>query len=131
MDIKKETKNLKILIVDDEKGVRETLNFVLTRKRYVVEEAENGKDALKKISKNKPDIILLDAMMPVMDGFETCRRLRANIDTQNIPIIFCSATHINEAKSGKVKVDDYIEKPFTVANLCKKIDTLLKNKKRE
>ncbi|OPX29318.1 MAG: hypothetical protein B1H08_04175 [Candidatus Omnitrophica bacterium 4484_171] len=130
MDVKKHKDKIKILIVEDDEAVRETLSFIFVSREYAVEEAGNGKEALEKISKNKPHIILLDAMMSVMDGFETYRQLRANPDTRNIPIIFCTATHIDKLKKGKVRVDDYIEKPFSVETLCKKINRALKRKKK-
>jgi CheY-like chemotaxis protein len=83
---------LKVLIVDDKESVREALKSGLSRKNvFVVEEAENGKEALEKLARNKPDIILLDVTMPVMDGFQTYRELRENQETKNIPVIFLSA----------------------------------------
>jgi DNA-binding response OmpR family regulator len=118
-------RQMKILIVDDDSNARKMLNYTLTRRGYRVEEAGNGREALEKIAEDKPDIILLDAMMPIMDGFKTCRRLRANPDTRNIPIIFCTGTHIDKVKEGKIKVDDYMEKPLSIDKLCKKIDKIL------
>ena len=99
-------KNLKILVVDDDKSVRSLLNIVFARKHFVMEEAENGEEALKKVIVSKPDIILLDGTMPEMDGFETCKRLRENKKTQNIPIIFCTSTCVAELIERKVEFDE-------------------------
>lgn len=117
-----------VLIVDDDEGVRSALKCVLSKKGYMVKEAENGKKALEKIAKNKPDVIILDARMPIMDGFKTCRCLRSGLETRDIPIIFCTATGIEEAKTRKIDVDDYIEKPFSMQDLYEKVHNLLKKK---
>ena len=118
-------RKVKILIVDDDEAIGNMLSSILAKKGFEIEGAGNGKEALEKAAGNKPDLILLDAVMPVMDGFETCRQLRENPKTQTIPIIFCSATHIEEAKKRKTEVDNYIEKPFSLGNLCNKIHNVL------
>ena len=118
----------RILIVDDDAAIRDILGFMLTEEKFIVEKAKNGKEALKKIGENKPDLIILDYIMPVMNGFETCRRLKNNPITQNIPIILCTATHIKEAEGKQIKIDDYIEKPFTLEKICKKIYKILEKK---
>ena len=74
-------KYTKLLVVDDNEGLRGLLAYMLKRREFKVEEAANGKEALKKIYKNKPDIIILDAMMPEMNGFELCRCLREDKET--------------------------------------------------
>lgn len=124
--IKKEL-GKKILIVDNDTETRNILGSILTRKKFIVEKAGNGKEALEKIKKNKPDLILLDYIMPVMDGFETWGHLKSNPQTQNIPIILCTTTHIEKGKDGRIKVNDYLEKPFTIEEVCKKINKILKN----
>ncbi|MFH1782809.1 MAG: response regulator [Candidatus Omnitrophota bacterium] len=121
-------KNIKILIVDDNKSFRDILTITLSLEGFMVEGAGNGKEALDKVSRDIPDLILLDCIMPVMDGFETYRELKGNPKTENIPIIFCSATDIEEIKKRKIKADGYIEKPFTVESLFRKIDKIIKNK---
>ncbi|MBU1121804.1 MAG: response regulator, partial [Candidatus Omnitrophica bacterium] len=85
-------------------------------------------EALEKVAESKPDIILLDGLMPGMDGFQTCRHLRENPETKDVSIIFCSATHIEEVKKRKVAVDAYLEKPFSIEKLCEKIDEILELK---
>lgn len=118
-----------ILLVDDDEGVRKALKSGLSRKGYVLDEAENGRQALEKISKNRPDLILLDGRMPVMDGFKTCQCLRKNPQTKDIAIIFCSGISVTLAKRRGIRADDYIEKPLSLDNLLKKISKILKKKK--
>lgn len=122
-------KYTKLLIVDDNEGLRSLLAYMLKRREFEVDEAANGKEALKKIYKNKPDIILLDAMMPEMNGFELCRHLRKDKETYDISIIFCTAVDTKDASKEDVTFDDYIEKPFSVEKLCEKIDRLIKRRK--
>jgi len=121
-------RKIRLLIVDDNEAVRTTLRFMLSGNKFVTDEAENGKKALEKITRNRPDIIILDGEMPVMDGVETYRRLKRNPETKRIPIIFCTAAHIAEVKMRKIEADDYLEKPFSREILCKKIRRILKNK---
>jgi two-component system alkaline phosphatase synthesis response regulator PhoP len=112
---------VKIIIIDDDESVRAVLRVALNRRKFIVEEACNGKEGLEKIKKNKPDIIILDGIMPVMDGIQTCRILKGNPETRKIPVIFCSATHIKSIKESKIKADEYIEKPFSFEVLYEKI----------
>ena len=123
---------IKVLIVDDEENARYILNLKLTtKKQFIVEEAENGKDALDKVVANKPDIILLDVMMPEMDGFETCKHLKENKKTEDIPIIFLTAkTRTTDVIQGiRVGVDDYITKPYDFNDLYERIIKLIKSQK--
>lgn len=122
-------KNLKILIVDDDKALRGILNSALSLKGFVVEEAGNGRDALERISVIKPDLVILDCIMPVMDGFETCRWLKIDPKTQDIPVIFYSATHIEEARKLELGADDYLEKPFSIKEFFVKVDRVIKKQK--
>jgi DNA-binding response OmpR family regulator len=127
-----EKKSVKVLVVDDEENARYILNLKLTmKKNFVVEEAENGKVALEKVSKNKPDIIILDVMMPEMDGYETCRLLKASPDTDDIPIIFLTAkTRTTDIIQGiRVGVDDYIMKPYDFDDLYARMIKILDSTK--
>ena len=121
-------KYTKLLVVDDNEGLRGLLAYMLKRREFKVEEAANGKEALKKIYKNKPDIIILDAMMPEMNGFELCRCLREDKETHDISIIFCTALDRKDASKENITFDDYIEKPFSVEKLCQKINRLIKKR---
>src|SRR5580692_3461490 len=80
-----------VLVVDDEERNRTLLRDPLEALGHQVEEAENGMEALQRIAARPPDVILLDLMMPRMDGFEVCRRIRANIKTAHIPILIITA----------------------------------------
>lgn len=119
-----EDKQIKILIVDDDLCITGILRHMLVRRGYQVEEAEDGRQALNKIDQNKPDIILLDAIMPGMDGFETYRRLKENPDTRDIPIIFCADMPVTE----KIKVEVYLKKPLSIEELYAKITEIAHKK---
>jgi DNA-binding response OmpR family regulator len=123
---------LKVLIVDDKESVREALKSGLSKKNvFVVEEAEDGKEALEKLARNKPDIILLDVTMPVMDGFQTYRELRENQETKNIPVIFLTARPYKDiVQNIPLSVDEYIEKPFNCEELYARINKIVKSEKK-
>ena len=111
---------IKVLVVDDEKNVRYILNLKLAMKKvFSVEVAANGKEALEKIRVNKPDLIILDVMLPGMDGFEVCRILKKGQETSTIPVIFLTAMNqVNDViRSIRVGVDDYITKPYEFEDL--------------
>ncbi len=124
-------KGTKILIVDDEENVREVISYLLGERGFIIEEAKDGKEALKKAEECKPDIIILDVSMPGMNGIQTRKQLRKNLHTQNIPIIFLSAekciTEVVQNTPGAPI--EYIEKPFNLAHLFNRIDYLLTNRK--
>lgn len=119
-----------ILIVDDERVILESLAFIFVHRGYIVEQAENGKECLEKVAHNKPDIILIDIKMPVMDGFEACRRLKENPATRDISIILSSATYSEEIVKTNTMADDFIAKPFLLSELILKIDKLLNEKRK-
>ena len=109
----------KILVVDDI-----PLNVLLVKKMlqplgFETSEAEDGVVAMEKIEADKPDLILLDLMMPRMDGFEVLRRLRASDDTKSIPVIILSALNSNDdvAKGISMGAEDYITKPIIMDRL--------------
>ena len=112
-------KKVKILVVDDI-----PLNVLLVKKMlqplgFETSEAEDGIVAMEKIGADKPDLILLDLMMPRMDGFEVLRRLRASDDTKSIPVIILSALNSNDdvAKGISMGAEDYITKPIIMDRL--------------
>ncbi|WP_050607286.1 response regulator transcription factor [Clostridium niameyense] len=115
----------KILIVDDDKPIVEFLNIFLTKEGYEVETAYNGREALEKINNEKFNLILMDIMMPKMDGFEAIKKIREIMD---IPIIFLTA---KDSQQDKIKgfisgCDDYITKPFDLVELSLRVGVLLK-----
>ena len=103
---------MKILVVDDEERIRRLLKMYLEREDYVIEEAEDGNQALSKALENDYDCILLDLMMPGKDGIEVCRELREKKAT---PVIMLTAKgeEVNRVQGFEVGTDDYIVKPFS------------------
>ena len=106
-----------VLIVDDEKNIVDILSFNLKKEGFEIASAYDGKAALEQYSRTRPDLILLDVMLPILDGFEVCRRIRAN--DRKTPIIMLTA---REEETDKVLgldlgADDYITKPFSIREL--------------
>jgi len=122
MDDNKQT----IMIVDDESFNIKVLMEALADK-YKIVASKNGKQALSRVEKNPPDLILLDIMMPEMDGYEVCRLLKSNEKTRDIPVIFISAmTQMEDEKLGlELGAVDYITKPFHIAIIKARVDTHL------
>ncbi|HEX6594563.1 MAG TPA: response regulator transcription factor [Bacillota bacterium] len=116
---------VKILVVDDEERIRRLLRMYLERENYVVEEAANGKDALNLALDNDYDLILLDLMMPEMDGIEVCQHLRKE---KNTPVIMLTAKgeESNRVQGFEVGTDDYIVKPFSPREVVLRVKALLR-----
>ncbi|MFZ0548757.1 MAG: response regulator, partial [Candidatus Promineifilaceae bacterium] len=116
-----------ILVVDDNVNNLRVISQYLENEGFEIMVAHNGKDALEKAILGRPELILLDVMMPQMDGFETCRRLKADEGTQNIPILFMTALdHVNDILNGFAAGGvDYITKPFQVDEVMARINTHL------
>lgn len=117
----------KILVADDEKCIRDTLCHALMLKGFIVESACDGKEALDKILEDKPDIIIMDGMMPQVDGIEACKRLRTKMETQEIPIILLSAQkdivrNVQNLAGAPIK---YIQKPCKLEYLLACINDIL------
>lgn len=110
----------KILIVEDEANIRELLRLYLEREGYTVLEAENGVEGIKKWKSGKPDMLLLDVMMPVMDGWAVCREIRAESD---VPIIMLTAKgETADRVSGlEMGADDYIVKPLEMPEVIARV----------
>lgn len=120
--------NKTILIVDDSKLNIKVLSDILKEKSYRIALARSGKMALEFVEMKKPDLILLDIMMPEIDGFEVCRRLKSNPETKGIPIIFISGLDKSKdiVKGFKAGAVDYIVKPFQKEVVLARVDTHLK-----
>ncbi len=131
--LKSETGKPSILVVDDEKDIVELISLSLSSERFRIEKAFSGIEALEKIQKNTPDLIILDLMMPGMHGYELCRILKENALTQHIPIIILSAkTELSDkAKGFKIGADDYITKPFDPMELEARADALLRKTQKD
>tara|TARA_B100001059_G_scaffold149943_1_gene149775 strand:- start:556 stop:1233 length:678 start_codon:yes stop_codon:yes gene_type:complete len=121
---------IKILIVDDEPDILEILKLNLQSEGYKVSTAENGKKALKKADKINPDLIVLDLMMPIMDGIETCERLRLDSRYKNTLVMFLTARAEDYSQIAALDVgaDDYITKPVKPRVFLSKIKSLLRRK---
>jgi response regulator RpfG family c-di-GMP phosphodiesterase len=117
-----------ILTVDDEEMNLELLEILMIPLGYQVEKAKNGKEALEKIAERSPDIILLDVMMPGMDGFEVCRILKEDEKTRDIPVVMVTALNQIENKVTGIETgaDDYLIKPFHRNELIARVKSLLK-----
>ena len=117
--------NIKILIVDDEERIRRLLKMYLERENYLIEEAEDGNEALEKAFANDYDVILLDLMMPGKDGIEVCRELR---EKKTTPVIMLTAKgeEVNRVQGFEVGTDDYIVKPFSPREVVLRVKALLR-----
>ena len=122
--------NEKILIVDDEEANIKLLISWLVSLGYDIETAGNGIEAVQKAGTYRPDLILLDVMMPVMDGYEACRLIKADPATNNIPIIIVTALHDRESKLKGLEAgaNDFLSKPIDQTELTIRVINLLKIK---
>jgi two-component system cell cycle response regulator len=120
----------RVLLVDDLEANRKVLASKLTQEYYQVIEAANGEDALRRAMADAPDIILLDVMMPGMDGYEVCRRLKDDPETRHIPIVFVSALdeRIDRLKGLSLGADDFLTKPVDTAQLIARMRSLARMK---
>jgi two-component system, OmpR family, response regulator ResD len=118
-------KDIKILVVDDEERIRRLLKMYLERENYIIEEAEDGNEALAKALGNDYDLIILDLMMPGKDGIEVCRELR---EKKTTPVIMLTAKgeEVNRVQGFEVGTDDYIVKPFSPREVVLRVKALLR-----
>jgi DNA-binding response OmpR family regulator len=118
-----------ILIVDDEPSIVVPIQFLMEQQGYNVIVAENGHDALDLIYKYNPDLVLLDIMLPGIDGYEVCEIVRLNPKLREIKIIFLTAKgrEVEIAKGLALGADAYITKPFSNAELVAKVKAVLEN----
>jgi len=128
--LRMEDKKFKILIVDDNPQNLQVLGNLLEKNNYIVESAQSGRDALEWVKSYAFDLILLDVMMPEMDGFEVCEIIRKNVDYNDVPIIFLTAKtdKLSTIKGFELNAQDYISKPFDSAELTSRIRTQLELK---
>ena len=117
----------KILVVDDEKDILRIVSYSLQKWGYEAITAHNGQDGLNKIAAEKPDLILLDASMPVMNGFEMLEQIRNNPDWRHIPVIMLTAHSESKDidKAAGYSIIEYVTKPFDPMELREKIDKAL------
>jgi two-component system phosphate regulon response regulator PhoB len=117
-----------ILITEDEAALVAMLRYNLEKEGYAVDEAADGQEALIKVAESKPDLILLDWMLPQLSGLEVCRQIRRNPETRNIPIIMVTARgeEADRVRGLDVGADDYIAKPFSPSELMARIRAVLR-----
>jgi len=120
----------KILIVDDEKDVLDVVSKRLEINEYEVLRSQNGRDAIQKAKEYKPDLIILDILMPDMDGAQVAEKLKESEDTKNIPIIFltCLVTKEDEKESKVRGGNFFLSKPYDAKDLTDAIEQQLKDK---
>jgi twitching motility two-component system response regulator PilH len=116
-----------ILVVDDTPSTRELICDYLRKGGYQVIEAHNGKEALEKATDSKPDIVVTDVVMPEMNGFELCRSLKKNPDTQNLRIVVCTSKNqdIDRLWGMKQGADVYLTKPFTEQEIMEAVKSVV------
>ena len=113
----------RILVVEDQEDARRILRDLLSRAGFDLIEAENGEDAVASAQTNRPDLILMDIQLPLLDGYEATRRIKADPDLKAIPIIVVTSYALSgdEEKARRAGCDDYVAKPFSPRQLLAKI----------
>jgi len=117
----------KILVVDDEPDILELARLMLESQGYMVATESSGEDALRSVDADRPDLVLLDAVMPGLSGLDVCRRLKRGKETRGIPVVMFTALgpEVDLMLEDDVKADGYLLKPFTRKQLLDKVENLL------
>ncbi|PSB03566.1 response regulator [Merismopedia glauca] len=118
-----------VLVVEDSNSQRQVIKDLLKASGWIVTEATDGAEAWEKIIDSPPDLVILDIVMPKMNGYEVCRRLKSDPKTQTVPVVLCSSKSEDFDRYWGMKqgADAYIAKPFTPQDLLGTIKKLLKN----
>lgn len=126
---KKDAEQAKILIIDDEEDLVSTVQYRLKFSNCTVVTACNGQEGLEKAAAEKPDLILLDTSMPVMNGHDVLKQLRANAELKHIPVIMLTAISSPQdiAAASSYGITDYVTKPFDFTELMGKVESALKS----
>jgi DNA-binding response OmpR family regulator len=121
----------KILVIEDDPATLRLVDYSLRHQGYEVLKASNGLEGIRKVQSEAPDLVILDVMLPGMDGFEVCHRLRAEPATAQLPILMFSAKaqEIDKDTGVKVGADDYLTKPADPAEIVSRVTRLLAQKK--
>lgn len=116
-----------VLIVDDEPNIVLSLQFLMKKAGFNVRVARDGEEALAEVARARPDIVLLDVMMPKRDGFDVCQTIRANPDWRDVRIIMLTAKgrEIEREKGLALGADDYITKPFSTRDVLAQVERLI------
>src|SRR4030088_3197342 len=115
----------RILVVEDEDNIRDTLRYNLVKEGYRVDEARTGPEALSEARRVRPDLILLDLMLPELNGLEVCRILRQEMTTP-ILVLTAKGTEVDKVVGLQIGADDYVTKPFSLSELLARITALLR-----
>jgi two-component system alkaline phosphatase synthesis response regulator PhoP len=128
VDSSRERIRHKVLVVEDEGDIRELIRYNLAQEGFAVEEAADGAEALDRIERRKPDLLVLDLMLPQMSGLELCQRLRGNADTAKLPIIVVTAksAEVDRILGLEMGADDYVVKPFSPREVVARVKALLR-----
>ena len=120
----------KVFIVEDEPDLRDTLKYNLENEGFIVEAFSNGEDFLSSVDKNKPNLVILDLMLPGLSGLDVCRKLRSNDNYDGIGIVMLTAKseEIDRIVGFELGADDYVTKPFSVRELILRVKVLLKKR---
>jgi two-component system alkaline phosphatase synthesis response regulator PhoP len=118
----------KVLVVDDEEYIQHILNFSFGAEGFEVITASDGEEAVTMARSERPDIIVLDIMMPKMDGYEACKQIKADPQTQNIPVILLTAKgrEVDRKLGAEAGADDYVVKPFSPGRLIERVEGFIK-----
>lgn len=122
-----------ILIIEDEKDILEAIEYNLKKESFLVTRALNGQEGLDLARRKRPDLILLDLMLPIMDGLEVCKALKKDSSTSHIPIIMVTAKaeEVDKILGLELGADDYLTKPFSMRELIARIKAVLKRSQPE
>ena len=120
-----------ILIIEDERALVEVLTYNLRKEGFTVHSATDGQDGLRRAQTTLPDLIVLDLMLPVIEGLEVCRVLKSGVRTRDIPLLMLTARseEVDEIVGFQMGADDYVTKPFKIKPLIQRIKALLRRKK--
>jgi len=118
----------RVLIVEDDGDIRELIRYNLAQEGFIVEEAVDGAQALERVKRRVPDLMVLDLMLPGMPGLQVCRQMRAERDTAHLPILIVTAkgTEVDKVLGLEMGADDYVVKPFSPRELVARVKALLR-----
>ncbi len=120
----------RVLLIEDDPSAVRLVSYTLEQEGYEVLTAMNGLEGLNKVREEAPDLLVLDVMLPGLDGFEVCRRLRADEKTAGLPVLMLSAKaqEIDKTTGIKVGADDYLAKPADPSEIVARVESLLRRK---
>ncbi len=123
----------RVLIIEDEEDIQELIRYTLQREGYLISQAASGEDGYNLIRTEKPDLVVLDLMLPGMDGLEVCRRVKQDTEARHVPIIIASAKgEESDIVVGlELGADDYVTKPFSPKVLLARVKAVLRRRARE